>query len=893
MDANLVDEFVGELKEHIAKIEEGILNLDKNLNDPDDEVVTQLFRQLHSTKGASGFLGLVKIEKLVHSMETLLSLVRDKKIQTDSIIVDLLFIGLDLLERMAVDINNSNEMEIDQICLQLESAGVSLPGKTRKEAAALSSESFGAVSHADASFPNQQITPQSIGEQNNLQTEGANFESADGDPTGSEQELLSDTVRIHVGVLDKLLALAGELVLVRNRHVRAVSNTDPVLQRISQRLDHVTSELQETIMQTRLQPIDNLFSRLPRIVRDISKKQGKLIDLQVVGREVELDKTVLELLADPLIHLLRNSCDHGIETPRERTAIGKSPSGTISIHTFHEAGHIHLEFKDDGRGISADSIKKKLVNSGRLSRKEINKMGYQDLLARVFMPGFSTSLEITEFSGRGVGMDVVKSSIEQVGGSIDLESYNNQGTIITIQLPLTLAIIPCLIVVVKGTRFAVPQVNIEELVCLYGAEVWENIECVGNQEVYRLRNELLPIVRFHEVLDRPQQLNNEDKMVITDKYIDQRKKATQGELTLDESLTFLVAKAGKKKFGLVVDEVIGSEEIVIKPMHRALKHIQIYSGATVMGDGRMAFILDIEGVGHHASVELSKQKESFESIAELDKQSVLLFGNGPNEHFAFPTMQVKKVNKILVSKIEQIGGNEFITLGDATLLIIRPDQIMGLTPVNEQDAPEMYLLTPRLYGDMYGVLIPKHEGIMEIPEEIKDKQYIHAACLGTVFLKGRMTVILNLYGLLQAAQPKWFEKNMPRESGDHEKKILLVDEFSFFHCLVSNYLAGRQVKVVSAYSEKEAAERLEKEDFTAILVDLERATLNGHNLLKFIKNSPAKYAAPVVAMENSQDDFEEEDLQRIGYDFCLSKYNNSELLKTIEIICDPEEERNP
>lgn len=331
----------------------------------------------------------------------------------------------------------------------------------------------------------------------------------------SKEHEANETIRINVSILNKLMNMAGELVLVRNQQLMTADYTDPVARGISQRLDIVTTELQETIMRTRMQPIGNIFGKLPRIVRDLTRKLGKKIDLQLFGNEVELDKTILESLTDPLTHIIRNSCDHGIEIPADRLKAGKDATGIIQVRAFHEAGQINLDIIDDGKGLDIESIREKALKQSIKTEPELSQMSEKDILALIMLPGFSTAKQVTDVSGRGVGMDVVANGIEQLGGTIDLESSLGVGTSIHLRLPLTLAIIPCLVIISGGYRYAIPQVNLEELVCLYDDDVYSKIEYAGNQEVYRLRNELLPMVRLHEVLNRPMALDEQAKSKIT------------------------------------------------------------------------------------------------------------------------------------------------------------------------------------------------------------------------------------------------------------------------------------------------------------------------------------------------------------------------------------------
>ncbi|MBF0496748.1 MAG: chemotaxis protein CheA, partial [Deltaproteobacteria bacterium] len=367
------------------------------------------------------------------------------------------------------------------------------------------------------------------------------------------------TIRITVDILDKLMMLAGELVLVRNQQLLAVDKTDPVARSVVQRLDIVTSELQESIMRTRMQPIGNVFGKFPRIVRELGKKLGKRIEITIYGNEVELDKTILESLADPLTHLIRNACDHGIEPPDVRAKSRKPETGHIVLRASHEAGQINIEIRDDGRGISADRVKKKILEKKLKGEAELAQLSEKEILSYILLPGFSTVEAVSDVSGRGVGMDVVKSSIEKLGGTLDLESRPGEGTAVLLRLPLTLAIIPCLIVMMGEYRYAIPQVNLEELVCLYDEDVVTKVEYAGDKEVFRLRDRLLPLVRLGEILKRPQPFTEDIRAEISEshrrayeqayqEYLEVKKSEKDSEVHFSRSLNFCVLKVGANRF---------------------------------------------------------------------------------------------------------------------------------------------------------------------------------------------------------------------------------------------------------------------------------------------------------------------------------------------------------
>ena len=437
------------------------------------------------------------------------------------------------------------------------------------------------------------------------------------------------------------MTLASELTLIRNQSLLAFDQDDGQVRPIVQRLDAVTSALQETVLRTRMQPIGNLFGKFPRVVRDLGRQLGKQVELSVVGRDVELDKTILEQLSDPLTHLVRNSVDHGIEAPADRVAKGKPAAGRITLTAAHEDGQIRIEIRDDGRGIDPQAVRDKALAMRLKTEAELDRMSPRELHSLILLPGFSTARSVSEVSGRGVGMDVVKTNIELLEGSLTIDSHPGLGTAMILRMPLTLAIIPCLIVMVDGERYAIPQRELEEAVCLHPG-MKGRIEHAFDTEVYRLRGRLLPIVRLGEVLGRRRPFTAETKAEILAEHAanpDPRRIAY-----------ILVLRSAGRRFGLVVDEVRGTEEIVVKPMHPAIKKVGIFTGATIMGDGRVALIADVAGIVEHARLSFEPAQAAVASGQDAGRAAqphrVLLFENGPHEQFALPLLQIRRIEMV-------------------------------------------------------------------------------------------------------------------------------------------------------------------------------------------------------------------------------------------------------
>jgi two-component system, chemotaxis family, sensor kinase CheA len=698
---------------------------------------------------------------------------------------------------------------------------------------------------------------------------------------GGPQKQRSSFIRINVALLDKLMTLAGELVLVRNQQLLSMERSDAASRDMVQRLDIVTSELQETIMQTRMQPIGNIFNKLPRIARDLGNTLGKEIEIQITGNEVELDKTILESLNDPLIHIIRNCCDHGIESPEEREHAGKHATGIISLHAYHEGGQINIQIADDGKGIDPQVIRRTAAGRGIRNETELSQMSDREVISLVMLPGFSTARKISEVSGRGVGMDVVRHAIESLGGSLELDSWPGQGTSLHLRLPLTLAIIPCLIVTVAGNRFAIPQVNLEELVCLYEDDVTTRIEVAGNQEVYRLRNRLLPMVRLSEVLARPRPFTRDTKADIAEKYhrgardsqADEPEPSRRDDANLTllsqeltpadyppESLSFAVVRVGSERFGLIVDKVLGTEEIVVKPMHPSLKSLKCYSGATVMGDGSVSLILDIEGIARHAGVFLEQPEDEImtrhgSSSSDDDTQSILLFRNGPREQFALALPLIRRIEKISLPNIEVVGSKEFITIDDQSTLVLRLDALLTVSPCQEKD--DMFLILPKFIKRPFGILMSQILDIEEAHISLNTESYQEDGLLGTDIIRGHLTLFPDIFRLIELAEPQWFsERRLAHPPPTEKKRILIVEDSSFLRHMIRRYLEADGYEVAETEHGQEALDTLEEKDFDLVVSDIEMPVMNGLEFIKTLRHGGRLHDIPALALTslNSEED---------------------------------------
>jgi two-component system chemotaxis sensor kinase CheA len=611
------------------------------------------------------------------------------------------------------------------------------------------------------------------------------------------QQEAAETLRVRLDLLTRLMTTAGELVLARNQLFRAleghVENISGLAAMV-QNLDRVTTELQEGVMQTRMQPVGTLFSRFSRVVRDMARDLGKEIELSVEGSEVELDKSIIELLTDPLTHLVRNCADHAIEPPEERSRLGKRRAGRIVLRAYHEGGQVNISVSDDGRGINLEKVLQKAVERGLVQKAEAATMSDRDTLDLIFAPGFSTAEVVSDVSGRGVGMDVVRTNIERLGGHIAIETAPNEGTTVLLRLPLTLAIIPSLIVGVSGHRFAVPQVNLVELVWIRAGDVAQRVERVHEAPVLRLRGRLLPLVHLGDVLDieriyfHPEsgERQPDRRMNIADRRSPDDRKAGASEE--DEGgarpaeaaaargperrqhwhsdFNILVLRVGAQQFGVMVDELLDTEEIVVKPLSSFIKQCRGFAGATILGDGRVIMILDAGGVAnlanlHFTDVETEEKRRQEEesrraAAADTSRQSIILFNNAPDEFFAVSQDKVLRLELIRQSEIQRVGDKEFIHYRGSGLPLVRLEHHLPVRRLPEE-AGELFLIIPKsprrdgVIEGRAGIVASRIVDALDVDIQVKHNGLSGPGLLGSAMVQNHLTLFLDPPALLEAA----------------------------------------------------------------------------------------------------------------------------------------------
>jgi two-component system, chemotaxis family, sensor kinase CheA len=739
---DLVREFLVESYENLDLLDHALVALEK---DPHDrEKLASIFRTIHTIKGTCGFLGFTKLESISHVGENLLSRLRDAELVLDAAMTTGLLAMVDAIRNILASIElNGAEDDVDYTPLIEDLTALNEGGDDH--ALTSSGQTYdvpqtpaavaAAAANADTdAAPAGQVDTLSA----RVQAELEALERRRGDDrrTGDERrQAVADTsLRVDVGLLDKLMNLVGELVLARNQILQfSAVQLDSTFVGATQRLNLVTSELQEGVMKTRMQPIGNIWSKFPRVVRDLATACQKDVRIEMTGKETELDKTIIEAIKDPLTHVIRNSVDHGIEPRAVRASRGKASQGVVQLRAYHEGGQINIEITDDGGGIDPERVRRKAIERGLIAPENAARMPDHDVIRLIFLPGFSTAETITNVSGRGVGMDVVKTNIERIGGTVDIESKHGHGSTVRIKIPLTLAIIPALMVSTGGERFAIPQVNLLELVRLEGPEIQQGIERIQGATFHRLRGQLLPLA-----------------------YLDQELGL---QSTRDEDVVnIVVLKADDRQFGLVVDAVNDTEEIVVKPLGKQFKSINVFAGATIMGDGRVALILDVQGVAQRAGVVSRVARAAIGNAddgahahqAANDARTLLLFRVGEQDRMAIPLDLVARLEEFPASHIEHSGELEVVQYRDEILPLVSLAAFFDAPTPGADQSRQVIVYTEN--GRSVGLIVRQ---ILDIVSEsfTVSRAATRPGVIGSAVVQQRVTDLIDVQAVIGSVLP--------------------------------------------------------------------------------------------------------------------------------------------
>jgi two-component system chemotaxis sensor kinase CheA len=704
-DPNVVEEFLAESLEGLEQLDRDLVALEA---DPRDrERLARIFRTIHNIKGACGFLGFARLEAVSHGGENLLSRLRDGRL------------------RLRPEVTTALLALVDAVRAMLASIGAT-GGEGARDDTALLATLTALQEEGEAAPAAEEVPP------------GA--ETAPARPATPAPDGSAGNIRVDVGRLDKLMNLVGELVLARNQILQyTAARQDAAFLAGAQRLDRITTELQAGVMKTRMQPIGTVWDKLPRVARDLALACGKQVTLDLEGADTELDRTIIETIKDPLTHLVRNAIDHGIETPAVRQARGKPAAGRLSLRAFHEGGLVHLEIADDGAGVDAERVKRKALERGLITAEQAALLGEADLLHLVFLPGFSTADAVSRVSGRGVGMDVVKTNVEKVGGTVDLRSRPGLGTTLTVKIPLTLAIIPALLVAGAGDRYAIPQASLLELVRLEEGPGRRGVEWIHGEPVYRLRDQLLPLVYLNR------QLGVEG--------------APGGPGP--DAVPTVVLQADGRPFGLVVDAVHDTEEIVVKPLGKHLHGIPLFAGATIMGDGRVVLILDVLGLARGAGV-LAERGDRGRGNGTAPgprepggrpgaRQPLLLCGLGDGRRLAVPLTAVARLEEIPRSAAERSVHREVVQYRGRILPLVRLSRpAAGGEPGAGEDPLRVVVCAEQ--GRQVGLVVDRILDVIEAAAEVEDLARGEGT-LGAAVIGGHVTDLVDVPGVVRAAHP--------------------------------------------------------------------------------------------------------------------------------------------
>ncbi len=885
----IIDEFVAESRDHLADIETQLLAIEAGGAAIDSELVNTVFRGIHSIKGAAGFFQFTKIQDLSHEMETVLNQIRNQEIMPNAMITDSLLRAADTLRAMIEDLDHSNDVDVSQHVVELQAAAA---GQLSEEAAPVSLIVEQPAPNATEAAAEQTIdlvqkfvteaaseTPPKVSAspaaETILEESGSpNVQAAKIPGTGAAAET---NIRVSVRVLDHLMNLAGELVLARNQLLQTVGAKDRGnLDSISARLNQVTSEIQEAVMQTRLQVVETVFSKFPRMVRDLSNALGKQCDLVVEGEDVELDKSIIEAIGDPLTHLIRNAVDHGMERPEVRLKAGKPPRGRIVLKAFHQAGKVHLAVSDDGAGMDAARIKEEAISRGLITAEQAREMGDRESLRMIFHPGFSTAEKVTNVSGRGVGMDVVKTNIEKLGGTVDVNSQWGVGTTINITLPLTLAIIPSLIVRCGQRRFAIPQASILELVRVKASEAAERLQRVRDAEVLRLRGNLLPLIRLSTALGLA--------TLTTEKAAKESK-----QTAVAGNVNVIVVESSHLRYGLIVNALHDSEEIVVKPLGQHIKDCRCFAGATILGDGQVALILDIGGLAMQTNLAVREEKERQEggetAATREDTHAMLLFTNNPQEQFAIPMGLISRLERIHGDQIDTVGGQEVLQYRGASLPLLSLEKFIKAAPREPQS--RLYVVVFRASQREIGLVAPQLTDIREVSTSIDTTTFREPGVIGSLVLDGRATRLLDLCDLTRVARPDWFTVapivSESREEGGKAPTIILAEDSNFFRKQLTSFLESDGYRVLPCEDGQIAWDLINRpgQVCDAVVTDLEMPNLNGFELARKIRTSSAHRRVPIIAVTSLASDDDVERGKQVGIDDYHIKLDRDLLMATV------------
>lgn len=921
---DLISEFLTETNESLGLLDVELVKLEKN---PDDQqILGQIFRVMHTIKGTCGFLGLPRLEHVAHASENVMGKIRDGAMSATPEVISLVLTSIDRIKDLIGKLEEQGkepEGDDSEIIAVLnacaESCGASVNGGATMTVADIIAKPAPAPAAAEEMpmddakpdaggnvsleeleriFQSTPVAPEIAEKVKKPETSAAppapapkpaappakaaqgavaeGLKAAEGGGgEGTAGAVSGQSIRVNIDVLENLMQMVSELVLTRNQLIQiARAKNDAEFVTPIQRLSHITTDLQEGVMKTRMQPIGNAWAKFPRLIRDLAIELQKKIELKMVGAETEIDRQMLEMIKDPLTHMVRNSADHGLEGPEERRNAGKNEVGTVTLSAYHEGGHVLIKIIDDGRGINVARVREKALQNGLATQAEIDQMSDQQISQFIFKAGFSTAEKVTSVSGRGVGMDVVVTNIQKIGGSVELFSQQGKGSTFLIKLPLTLAIMPVLVVECFAQRFAIPQIRVSEIVSISehgasedtGSTIDYVVEEINNSKVLRLRERLLPLFSLQDIL---------------------KLSYAEGTKPLDEETFVVVCHVGSYDFGLIVDRVFDTEEIVVKPVAPVLKSIEVYSGSTILGDGSVIMILDPNGIVKAAGV--GNASGSKDDEAE-DKKAI----SGEGQLVTFLTFLAggkapKCVPLELVSRLEEIKVDTIEWSGQTQVVQYRGDLMRIVTLDSSYTLPEKGMAQVIVFADegrILGVVVEDILDIVEAPMEVKGTAE-RSGYLGSLIIHDKSTDLMDVGHLFSQNFKDWLSTKERLGEHDDELKtaqhILLIDDSPFFRKFMQPILAAAKYKVTTVESAIRAIEMLEAgAEYAGIVTDIDMPEMDGIEFLR--KFRAMGHTTPVIALSSFSNDeilTKTDDIQFDGY---VSKANRDSLVETISSV---------
>jgi two-component system chemotaxis sensor kinase CheA len=881
----LLREFLTETNESIDVVDVELVRFEQDPNNA--KILGNIFRLVHTIKGTCGFLNLPRLEALTHAAEALMGNFRDGLPVTGEAVtiilatIDRIKVLLDELERNQAEQTGDDQdliTELDRMSAAVATRENLLPDHTvgtlvrqvlerplKPGEVSLDDleRAFRTTPGPDPSTTSAEPPrPAAAHEAKSDPVKSSRVAAAepaeDRDDERSDARIANQSIRVNVDSLEHLMTMVSELVLTRNQLLDIVRrHEDSEFKGPLQRLSNVTAELQEGVMKTRMQPIGNAWQKLPRVVRDLSTELVKPIEFEMHGAETELDRQILELIKDPLTHMVRNSADHGLEMPAARRAAGKPEKGTIRLSACHEGGHIIIEIADDGRGLDTARIKSTAIAKGLAPEADIEKMSDAQIHKFIFTPGFSTAEKVTSVSGRGIGMDVVRANIDQIGGTIDVKSVPGRGTTVTIKIPLTLAIVSALIVEAAGDRFAIPQLAVIELVrARHNSE--HRIERIKDAAVMRLRNKLLPLVNLKTLLK-----------------IDD---GSDGDV---ENGFIVVTQVGNQTFGIVVDGVFHTEEIVVKPMSSKLRHIPMFSGNTILGDGSVIMIIEPNGIAQTIGGEIAAQQKAVDEQeagrqVEHASESMLVFRAG--------SPQPKAVLLSLITRLEQVDAKK-IEISNGRPLLQYRGQLMPLVPINDEVRLKTDGVQPLLvFSDEGRSMALVVDEIVDIVEDRLDIELgsERPGVLGSALIKGQATEVIDLGHFLPLAFEDW-HRWRERRSAQAARPVLLVDDSPFFRNMLTPVLKAAGFAATSVGSAQEALGLLQDgRRFDIIITDIDMPGMDGFELASAVRGNPRTAAVPIIGLSSLVSADAIERGRQVGLHDYVAKFDRQGLIAALK-----------